>query len=178
MIRISPPCLGAALFLVTASVIPLTPSLHAETELIANDKFSDGGGSWTLLTAPGASASLSVEQDEGEAALSVVVQNDDTKPVDVRIQRVFGDIEAGKEYTATFKAKCANAAEVVAYIYPENEGSRVLWRVPIKPQPEWQEYTFTFKGKDTASNCVFGFSRMGSNNNTYSFKDIVLKAND
>ena len=149
-------------------------SIHAETELITNDHFSDGGGSWILNSPSGTAASTAMEREGDEPILVVSVQNEDEKPTDVRMQRVFGDIVAGKSYSVKFKIKATTPNEIVAYVYPENEGSRVLWRMPLKTDSEWREYSYTFKGKDTASNCVLGFAQLGKISNTYSFKDISL----
>lgn len=171
MTRHSPFHLGFVTFVFVSMM--LWPA-QAETELIANDHFADGGGSWSLNSLSGAAASTSLEQEGDEPVLVVSVQNEDEKPTDIRMQRVFGDIVAGKSYLVKFKVKATTPNEIVAYVYPENEGSRVLWRNPFKTDSDWREYSYSFKGKDTASNCVLGFAQLGKISNTYWFKDISL----
>jgi len=165
--------LHLGLSLLSLAALTICP-LQAETDLIANDHFSDGGGSWILNSPTGAAASTALEQEGTEPTLVVSVQNEDEKPTDVRIHRTFGDIAAGKSYTVKFKIKAASPNEIVGFIYPENEGSRVLWRTTLKTDSEWREYSYTFKGKDNATNCVLGFAQLGKTSNTYSFKDISL----
>lgn len=157
----------------------LTGVLCAQTELISNDKFSDGGAAWSLKVPAETNASMSVLNDAGEQALCVdVPENPETgkAPPDVRIQRLFGEISAEKNYQVSFQAKAADPVKIVPYIYPENEGSRVLWRTEITLNSEWKEFAFTFKGRDTADNCVLGFSHLGKMANKYWFKDVVLTA--
>lgn len=156
------------------TAVAITAGLHAQNELITNDKFSDGGAIWKLSHAIDATANMSVVENEKEQALLIDVENTTEKPFDVRVQRLFGVIDAGKMYHVTFKAKAENAATIIPYIYPENEGSRVLWRVEINVGPDWKEYSFDFKGKDTVDNCVLGFSHLGKLTNKYWFKDVVM----
>lgn len=152
---------------------------EAQGELIPNDKFSDDGASWTLKTGPEASAGLSVVDDAGEKALRVEVatpSEGEGGPPDVRVQRFFGGIEKDSRYRVTFQARAEQPTKVVGYIYPENEGARVLWRAEAALEPEWKEFTLSFTGRDTADNCVLGFSQLGKMANTYFFKDVTLTA--
>lgn len=165
--------LRLSLSIFSLATLALSP-LRAETELITNDRFADGGGSWILNSPRGAAASTALEQEGEEPILVVSVQNEDEKPTDVRMHRSFGDISAGKSYTVKFKIKATTPNEIVGFIYPENEGSRILWRTVLKTDNEWREYSYTFKGKDTATNCVLGFAQLGKTSNNYSFKDISL----
>lgn len=161
------------------ATIGLACALRAETELISNDKLSDDGAAWTLKTSPGAAASVSVVDDGGERSLCVEVQpaGDESAAAaqDIRIQRLFGEIATGKHYQISFKAKSSEAAKIIPFVYPENQGARVLWRTEVKTDPEWKDFSFTFAGKDTASDCVLGFSHLGRVAGKYYFKDIVLK---
>jgi len=145
-----------------------------QTELIANDKFADQGGSWELLQSKNATANLSVEQVDGEPALCVQVEKTSDDPVDIRAQKLFGEISAGKNYRVSFKIKSQEGDEIVPYIYPKSEGARVLWRTQVKTDGDWKEYTFDFKGKDSANDCVLGFSHLGNVTNKYWFKDVTL----
>jgi uncharacterized protein YggU (UPF0235/DUF167 family) len=167
------------LALLAAGTLGLTVQLNAETELIANDKFADDGAAWSIKVSPDSSASLSVVADDGEKALCVDVQEppqDKEAPPDVRIHRLFGEIGAEKDYKISFKAKADQPVKIIPFIYPENAGSRVLWRVETSLEPEWKEFNFTFKGRDTADNCVLGFSHLGKMANKYYFKDVTLTA--
>lgn len=162
--------------LACAAIIAAASLAHAQTELIANDKFSDGATSWALQSSPGATAVMDVEKEDDEAVLVVKVEKTSEDTDDVRIHRVFGDIEQGKNYRVTFKAKADTATTIVPFIYPEGMGSKVLWRVEIKLDDDWKDFSYTFVGRDTASNCVLGFSHLGKLTNKYSFKDIELVA--
>lgn len=167
------------LALLAVGIAGLAVPLLAETELITNDKFSDDGAAWALKVAASASAAMSVVSDDGEKALCIEVQDppqDVEGTPDVRVHRLFGEIVLEKDYRITFKAKADQPAKIVAFIYPETEGSRVLWRVETPLDPEWKEFNFSFKGRDTADNCVLGFSNLGKMGNKYFFKDIVLTA--
>lgn len=160
---------GAALALATT----LAP---AQTELIANDRFADGGASWEIQQSPGMAAALSVGKDtDNEEALRIEVpQAAGDEPGDIRIHKAFGSINADKEYHVTFQAKAGESVKLVAFVYPRNAGARVLWRQEIAVEPDWKEFTFTFKGRDTAEDCVLGFSRLEKAATRYDFKDIVL----
>ncbi len=151
--------------------------LGAQTELIPNDKFADDGASWSLKVPPEASASESIVDDGGEKALCIDVQEspqDQKTPPDIRVQRLFGEISSEKNYRISFQAKASEPGKIVSYIYPKNEGARVLWRTEIKLDSEWKDFTYTFKGRETADNCVFGFSGLGKATNKFWFKDVVL----
>jgi hypothetical protein len=152
--------------------------LAAQSELIPNDKFADEGAAWNLQSAQDAAASLSVVDDQGEKALLVTVEApaDSENAPDVRIQRLFGLIDSGKDYHITFQAKSETPAAINPYIYPQNEGAKVLWRTTANLEPDWKEFTFTFKGRDTADNCVLGFAGLGKSGNKFWFKDVVLTA--
>ncbi len=156
-------------------------SLRAETELISNDKFSDDGASWKLTSGPKISANMSVEKVDGEAALCVAVDlggeaEGAKEAVLVRIQRLFGEINASQNYRISFQVKAEKDADIVAYVSPEKDGARVLWRNQVAAGADWKEYSFTFAGKDSVPDCVFGFARLGTISNKYWFKDIVLSA--
>ncbi|CAN5340343.1 hypothetical protein BH09VER1_BH09VER1_27400 [soil metagenome] len=172
--------LCAALTFFVGLLLPLLPaSLHAETELIANDKFSDDGASWKLSNGPKITANMSVEKVDGEQALCVAVDmggetDGAAEPVLVRVQRLFGEVAAGKNYRVSFKAKAEKDVNIVAYVSPETDGARVLWRNEIAVGADWKEYSFTFTGRDSAPDGAFGFARLGAMTNRYWFKDIVL----
>lgn len=153
--------------------------LSAQTELIPDDKFSDGGAAWILKVSADTNASMTVVDDSGEQALFVEVPESPEEgktPPDVRFQRLFGEISAEKNYRVSFQAKAAEAVKIIPYIYPENEGARVLWRAEITLEPDWKEFSYTLKGRETADNCVLGFSHLGKMANKYWFKNIVLTA--
>jgi len=152
----------------------LSPQLHSQTELIPNDKFSDGGASWKLSTAADAVANMSIEEVDKEPTLLIDVENTSDKPVDVRVQRLFGELTADKNYRVSFQAKAQEAVSIIPYIYPENQGARVLWRTEIRLEPDWKEFSFEFKGRDSSNDCVLGFSHLGKLTNKYWFKDVVL----
>ena len=163
--------------LLAVGVCVLAVQLHAQTELIANDKLADDGGAWALKAAADAAASMSVVEEDGEKVLRIEVQEPPQGkeiPPDVRVHRLFGEIGQGKNYELSFKAKAEQPAKIVAFIYPETEGARVLWRVENSVETEWKDFHFTFTGRDTADNCVLGFSNLGKMGNKYSFKDVVL----
>lgn len=167
------------LALLAAGMFGFATQLAADTELIANDKFADGGATWALKAAQDASASMSIVEDGADKVLLVEVSEipQDKEPApDVRIHRLFGEIITDKEYRVSFKAKAEQAAKVISFIYPETEGSRVLWRVETALDSDWKEYNYTFKGRDTADNCVLGFSNLGKMANKYYFKDVVLSS--
>jgi Carbohydrate binding domain len=170
--------IGAAILLCGANLISLPATARAETELIANDHFGDGGASWTLTSIPDGLASMSIERDGKEPVLSLAVQSGDEKPPNIRLQRTFGDIETEKTYSVKFSVKAANPTDIVAFIAPENEAARIQWRVSVKADTEWKNYSFTFKGHDTVTNCILGFSHLGQVANTYQLKDISLSVND
>lgn len=165
------------IFLAILTLAFFPDPLRAESELIANDKFADEGATWSLKVAPDASASMSVVDEAGEKALCIEVQappQDKEMAPDVRVQRLFGEIIAGKNYHVAFKAKAAEPVKIIPYIYPEKEGARVLWRTEINLDADWKEFTYTFEGRDAADNCVLGFSHLGKTANTYWFKDVAL----
>jgi len=167
------------LALLAAGTLGLAFQLNAEIELIANDKFADDGSAWALKTAPDASASMSITEDGSDKVLFVDVAEppqDKEQAPDVRLHRLFGEITTDKEYRISFKAKAEQPTKVISFIYPENEGSRVLWRVEVALDADWKEFNYTFKGRDTADNCVFGFSNLGKIANKYYFKDVVLSS--
>ena len=167
------------LALLAAGTLGLATQLTAETELITNDKFADGGATWALKAAPDASATMSIAEDGADKVLFIEVseppQDKDPAP-DVRLHRLFGEVTTDKEYKVSFKAKAEQPTKVISFIYPENEGSRVLWRVEVALDSDWKEFNYTFKGRDTADNCVFGFSNLGKAANKYYFKDVVLSS--
>src|SRR5690349_14965724 len=134
------------LALIAAGTLGLATQLPAETDLIANDGFSDGGASWALKVAPDASASMSVVDEAGEKTLLVDVAeppSDTQTPPDVRLHRLFGEITKDKEYKVSFKAKAAQPAKIVSFIYPETEGARVLWRVELPLESDWKDFNFS-----------------------------------
>lgn len=164
--------------LLTAFLAVESP-VRAETDLIANDKFSDSGSSWTAQAPPSATVNMTVEQIDDEPVLTVDVQKGPEEGVDdVRIFRVFGDIEQGREYKVSFKAKADEATTIIPFSYPQDSGARVLWRVETRLEPDWKDYQYTFKGRATESGCVLGFSHLGKLHNKYYFKDIVLSVAD
>lgn len=149
---------------------------RAETELIPNDKFADDGASWALTAGQGVDATMSIEKVDDEPALSVVVENTTEQLVDVRLQRLFGDVSTDVGYRVTFKAKAQHDDGIVAFVSPVTEGARILWRTEIPLDVDWKEFAFTFKGNDTASGCALGFARLGKGTNKFWFKDIVLSS--
>ena len=154
----------------------LPASLPAQSELIPNDKFSDDGASWKLSSGPKISTNMSVEKVDGEPALCVAVDmageaEGSKESVLVRVQRLFGEINSGQNYRITFQAKAEKDVDIVAYVSPEKDGARVLWRNQVAVGADWKEYTFTFSGKDSAPDCAFGFARLGTISNKYWFKD-------
>ena len=94
--------------------------------------------------------------------------------VNVRVQRLFGEISADARYHVRFKAKAETDAGIVSFISPEKESARVLWRTVLKLDSGWKEFAFDITARDTADQCVFGFARLGGITNKYWFKDIVL----
>lgn len=168
---ISPRFLCVSLLAATGTV------LWASSDLIPDDKFADDGALWSLKTAAEATASQSVVEEGGEKSLCIEVQapaGDLETPPDVRVQRLFGEMVAGKNYQVSFQARAAEPAKIISYVYPENQGARVLWRTEIALDSEWKEFSYTFEGRDTAENCVLGFSNLGRMGNKYFIKDVVL----
>lgn len=164
------------MFLACAALLAAALPATAQTELIANDKFGDGATSWTLQASRGATAVMDVEKEGDEPVLFVKVEVTEDSNDDVRIHRVFGDIEQGKNYRLTYKAKASEATTIVPFIYPLETSNKVLFRTEIKLDDDWKEFSHTFAGRETASNCVLGFAQLGKKTNTYSFKDIELLA--
>ncbi len=160
-----------------------SPDLRAETELIPNDKFADDGASWTLSLAKEVAARMSVEKADNEPALCIDVEGSgegsEASPdniVNARVHRLFGEISAGTQYRISFKAKAEKDISIVSFVSPQKDGARVLWRMDVKLDPEWKEFAYNFTARDTANDCVFGFSRLGNIANKYWFKDVVLTA--
>lgn len=158
-------------------------NLFAGSELIPNDKFADDAISWKLSADKGATAETSVENIDNEPALCVTVtatgEESDPAPenvVNVRVQRLFGEIAADAKCHVSFKAKAEKDIGIVAFISPEKESARVIWRTDVKLDSGWKEFAFDFTARDTANDCVFGFARLGGGTNKYWFKDIVLTA--
>ncbi len=158
-----------------AAVLAASTLLHAQNELIADDKFSDGVSSWTLQAPPSATAVMDIEKDGDDNVLFVKVEKTSEDTDDVRFYRTFGEINQDQKYRVTFQAKADEATTIVPFIYPQGEGAKVLWRTEIKLEGDWKEYSFAFTGRETASNCVLGFSHLGKLTNKYSFKGITLK---
>ena len=168
-----------ALVLSAAGMLPA--DLRAGIELIPNDKFADDGTSWKFFADKGATAEMSVEKVDNEPALCVTVTatDEESEPspenvVNVRVQRLFGEISADARYHVRFKAKAETDAGIVSFISPEKESARVLWRTVLKLDSGWKEFAFDITARDTADQCVFGFARLGGITNKYWFKDIVL----
>lgn len=168
--------------LVTLGVLFYPPIVQAQTELIPNDKFADDGASWRLAAGASGAANMSVEKVDNESALCIEVQgggkseaNSETVAM-TRVYRLFGEINADANYRISFKAKSQNSRDIVSFISPEKENARVLWRTSIKIEPEWKEFSFPFVSKDSASDVVFGFTRLGDAANKFWFKDVVLTA--
>ena len=165
----------ALAFTVASCGMLISPAdLSAETEIIPNDKFADNGASWTLTTGRGAQANMSVETVDGEPALRIAVENSTEDEVPVGIQRRFEEIQAGKSYYVTFKAKAEQDTEVVASISPVVASNRPLWRVAVPLTMEWNEFNFTFKKDGLSTDCSFGISSLGKANNTFWIRDVVL----
>jgi len=155
--------------------------LKASSELISNDKFSDDGASWELTTDSGVNIQMSVENVDNEPALCVEVNAladvsgsnpDDIKRVGLR--RFFGEVESGRDCRLVFKAKAAQDTSIVASISSKVNPSQPLWRTQIQIPMEWKEFTFTFQCRESVSDAVLSFARMGESTNKYWFKDIVL----
>ena len=184
-LRSVPRILSPAALPVVLAVLGLlffSATTRAGNELIPNDKFADDGTSWKPNFAKGLDARISVEKVDGEPALCVEVSSDNESeptPENVplaRIERIFGEISTGTAYHINFKAKADKDASIVSFVSPDKEGARVLWRMDVKLDSEWREFTYNYTGSDTASNCVFGFSRLGNSTNKFWFKDVVLTA--
>lgn len=172
------PIYALALFFVSLAAF-YPPSVRAETELLPNDKFSDDAASWKLSNDQKISGNMFVEKVDGEPALCVAIDlggaaENPGQLFMARIQRLFGEISKDKNYRISFKAKAEKDAEIVAYVSPEKDGSRVLWRNQIQVGADWKDYTFTFAGRDSVPDCAFGFARLGGTTNKYWFRDIVL----
>lgn len=150
----------------------------AQTELISDNHFADGGASWDLRVASDAVAELSIEGKDAEAVLKIQVNAPDVidaeSAPDVRVQKAFGTITEGKEYKIRFQARAEEPALVVGFIYPATDGARVAWRQEVALTKDWEDHEFTFTGRESAEDCVLGFAKLGAKTNTLSFRHIVL----
>jgi len=155
--------------------------LTAGTDVISNDKFSDGGASWELITDPSVNAQMSVEKFDDEPALCVEVEAENdgsgSNPEDIKrvgVQHLFGELASEVTYRITFQAKAAQSADLVAAIWSKSNSTIPLWRVLLQFSSEWKDFAFTFQSREALNDGVLGFVRMGEFTNKYWFKDIVL----
>ncbi|MFZ4681677.1 MAG: hypothetical protein ACOYMS_04175 [Terrimicrobiaceae bacterium] len=170
-----------AILLLSLGLVFAPGNLAAGTEVISNDKFSDDGASWELITDPRVNAVMAIEKVDDEPALLVDVEAETdgsgSNPEDIKrvgVQRLFGELVSERTYRLTFKAKAAKDANIVAGIWSKSNSTTPFWRTQLQILSEWKEFAFTFQSRDAVNDAVLGFVRMGDATNKYWFKDLVL----
>lgn len=145
-------------------------------DLIANDHFADGGGSWSVKASKNGTANLSVTKEGSDSALCVEVEKTGDDALDVRILRPFDNIEAGKTYRLTFRAKCDQGAVIVPFVAAAGNTAKIIFRQQVNVDGDWKDFSFDFQAKDSETSCVLGFSHLGELTAKYYFADLALSS--
>lgn len=165
--------------LTVALIIFTLPSLQAEQpNLLPNGDFKKGMEGWLASISGEAEGEVKITEDgpnEGDLALQVSVTSAGENYGDVGVQLTDFAVEAGKTYILKFTAKSEPSAYLVFIAIGDEGQGTIGQQKTIKIQEEWNEYSYEFDAKASASKVRIKIGKMNRSDSTFWFANASLK---